>query len=69
MSDSDSSAGNAKTTKKGDAKQEAQESKLFVSPIAEPLASDKLSKKLIKLVKDWKRLRSDNATFMVSVCE
>ena len=27
------------------------ESRLFVSPIAEPLASDKMSKKLIKLVK------------------
>jgi len=28
-----------------------QESRLFISPIAEPLASDKLSKKLIKLIK------------------
>ena len=29
---------------------EAQQSRLFVSPIANPLASDKMSKKLIKLV-------------------
>lgn len=27
------------------------ESRLFVSPIADPLASDKMSKKLIKLIK------------------
>lgn len=27
------------------------ENKLFVSPIADPLASDKMNKKLIKLVK------------------
>jgi hypothetical protein len=32
-------------------KKTAEQSKLFVSPIAEPLASDKLSKKLIKLIK------------------
>ena len=30
---------------------ESAESRLFVSPIAEPLASDKMNKKLIKLVK------------------
>ena len=29
-----------------------QESRLFVSPIAEPLASDKMSKKLLKLIKN-----------------
>ena len=29
----------------------ATENRLFVSPIADPLASDKMSKKLIKLVK------------------
>ena len=29
---------------------EAQQSRLFVSPIADPLASDKMCKKLIKLV-------------------
>ena len=28
------------------------ESRLFVSPIADPLASDKMSKKLIKLIKN-----------------
>ena len=44
MSDSDSV--DQKTTTKG-----AEESKLFVSPIADPLASDKLQKKLIKLIK------------------
>ena len=31
--------------------QMATENRLFVSPIADPLASDKMSKKLIKLVK------------------
>jgi H/ACA ribonucleoprotein complex subunit 2 len=30
---------------------EDKESRLFLSPIAEPLASDKLSKKLLKLIK------------------
>ena len=29
----------------------ATENRLFVSPIADPLASDKMSKKLIKLIK------------------
>ena len=29
----------------------AAENRLFVSPIADPLASDKMSKKLIKLIK------------------
>ena len=30
---------------------EEQESRLFVSPIADPLASDKMSKKLLKLIR------------------
>ncbi len=45
MSESGDSVQEKKTTKG------AEESKLFVSPIADPLASDKLQKKLIKLVK------------------
>ena len=45
MSDSDSAKSE---TKKGGA---AEESRLFVSPIADPMASDKLQKKLIKLIK------------------
>lgn len=38
-------------TKSSSAAVEAAESRLFVSPISEPLASDKMNKKLIKLVK------------------
>ena len=55
MSDSESSAAKP-TTKKGAVAAPVTESKLFVSPIAEPLASDKLSKKLIKLVKKSMRV-------------
>merc|ERR1711990_1176561 len=44
--DSDSSAGGEGNT----GLSEAQVSRLFVSPIADPLASDKMCKKLIKLV-------------------
>ena len=33
------------------------------------LTARRLTLKLVKLVQDWKRLRLDKATFMVSVCE
>lgn len=46
MSDSET-----KTVKHSSKGAEAAESRLFVSPIADPLASDKMNKKLIKLVK------------------